>query len=75
MYSELIYSTSRQLKYPVNQQGYLINSDDCSDMKMQNAVLFVIIFGVKINKYEHYLKVKMLLFRFMTWDKKHFFTI
>ena len=64
MYSELIYSTSRQLKYLVDKQGYLINRDDCSEMNIQNAVLLVIIFGVKINRCEHYLKVKMLIFRF-----------
>jgi hypothetical protein len=33
-------------------------------MKVENSVLFVIVFGAKINKCEHYLKIKMLIFRF-----------
>jgi hypothetical protein len=75
MYSGLIYSTRRQLKYLVNKQGYLINRDDCSDMQIQNALLFVIIFGTKINKCEHYLTVKVLIFRFYDMGKKNFPTI
>jgi hypothetical protein len=47
MYTELIYSTSRQLKYLVNKHGYRINRDSCSDMKIQNTLLFMIIFGTK----------------------------
>jgi hypothetical protein len=75
MYSKLIYSTLRQLKYLVDKQGYLINRGDYSNMKIQNAVLFVIIFGAKINKCEYYLKVKMLIFRFYSLGKKNFCTI
>ncbi len=47
MYSELIYPSSRQLKYLVNKQGYRIHRDDCSDMKIQNTLLFMSIFGAK----------------------------
>jgi hypothetical protein len=70
MYSKLIYSTLRQLKYLFDKQWYLINRDDYSNMKIQNAVLFVIIFGAKINKCEYYLKVKMLIFQFYSLGKK-----
>ncbi len=45
----MIGSISRKLKYLVDKQGYLIDKDNCSDMKVQNPVLFVIIFEVKIN--------------------------
>ncbi len=39
-------------------------------MKIQNVVLFVTIFRAKINKCEHYLKVKLLIFRFYDMGKK-----
>jgi len=70
LYSKLICSIQRQLKYLVDKQKYLINRDDCSDMEVQNSVLFITIFGLKINKCERYLKIKMLIFRFYNMRKK-----
>jgi hypothetical protein len=39
-------------------------------MEVQNSVLFITIFGLKINKCERYLKIKMLIFRFYNMRKK-----
>jgi hypothetical protein len=75
LYSKLICSISRQLKYLVDKQGCLIDRDNCSDMKVQNPVLFVIVFEGKNNKCEHYLKIKMLIFRFYDLGKKFLYNM
>jgi hypothetical protein len=47
MYSHLIYSTLTQSKYLVDKQRYLIHRDNSTNLKIQNALLFVITFERK----------------------------